>query len=128
MRDEQVRRYSRHIKLKDIGGLGQTALLVSTAKIVLRESEPRAELVAASYLAAGGVGKLVVAASNDAQRAQIAAHGPDAKIVDSGDGREVQLAPKPAWWPAADGDEVALAYWRGAIAATTWMTDTISRS
>lgn len=128
MRDEQVRRYSRHIKLKDIGGLGQTALLVASAKIVLRESEPRAELIAASYLAAGGVGKLVVAASDDTQRAQIAAHGPDTKIVESGDGREVQLAPKPAWWPSAEGDDVALAYWRGAIAATTWMNDTITRS
>ena len=128
MRDEQVRRYSRHIKLKDIGGLGQTALLVSTAKVVLRESEPRAELIAGSYLAAGGVGKLVVVASNESQRAEIAAHGPDSKIVETGDGREVQLAPKPAWWPSADGDDVALAYWRGAIAAATWMVDTISRS
>lgn len=128
MRDEQVRRYSRHIKLKDIGGLGQTALLVSTAKIVLRESEPRAELVAGSYLAAGGVGKIVVAAGSDAQRAEIAAHGADSKIVADGDGREVQLAPKPAWWPSAAGDDVALAYWRGAIAATAWMTDTIQRS
>jgi hypothetical protein len=128
MRDEQVRRYSRHLKLKDIGGLGQTALLVSSAKIVLRESEPRAELVAGSYLAAGGVGKLVVSASTEAQRAEVAAHGADTKIVESGDGREVQLAPKPAWWPSAEGDDVALAYWRGAIAATVWMNDTISRS
>jgi hypothetical protein len=128
MRDEQVRRYSRHIKLKDIGGLGQTALLVARAKIILRESEPRAELVAGAYLAAGGVGRIVVSASNEAQRAEIAAHGPDSKIVESGDGREVQLAPKPAWWPSAEGDDIALAYWRGAIAATTWMNDTISRS
>jgi hypothetical protein len=128
MRDEQVRRYSRHIKLKDIGGLGQTALLVSSARIVLRESEPRAELIAGSYLAAGGVGRLVVAASNDAQRAEIAAHGTDSKIVETGDGREVQLAPKPAWWPSAEGDDVALAYWRGSIAATTWMNETITRS
>jgi len=128
MRDEQVLRYSRHIKLKDIGGLGQTALLVSSAKIVLRESEPRAELVAGSYLAAGGVGKLVVSASTEAQRAALSAHGPDTNIVESGDGREVQLAPKPTWWPSAEGDDVALAYWRGAIAATAWMNDTISRS
>lgn len=127
MRDEQVRRYARHIKLKDVGGLGQTALLVASAKLVLRESEPRAELVAGSYLAAGGVGKIVVTASTEAQRADIAAHGPDTKVVETGDGREVQLAPKPAWWPSADGDAVALAYWRGAIAATSWMLDTISR-
>ena len=40
MRDEQVRRYARHILLPDVGGLGQTALMVSAARIQLRESEP----------------------------------------------------------------------------------------
>ena len=44
-----------------------------------------------------------------------------------GDAREVQLAPRPAWWPAADGDATALAYWRGGIAATVWMADTATR-
>lgn len=127
MRDEQVRRYSRHIKLEDVGGLGQTALMVSTAKVVLRESEPRAELTAAQYLAAGGVGTIVVTPATPTQVADIAAHGPDTKLLTEGGGREVQLAPKPAWWPSADGDEVALAFWRGSVAATTWMTDTISR-
>ena len=32
MRDEQVRRYARHILLPDVGGLGQTALLVVDAR------------------------------------------------------------------------------------------------
>lgn len=127
MRDDQVRRYSRHIKLKDVGGLGQTALMVATARVVLRESEPRAELIAGSYLAAGGVGTIVVTPATQAQIADLAAHGPDTKLVTEGGGREVQLAPKPAWWPSAEGDEVALAYWRGSIAATAWMTDTIAR-
>ncbi len=45
MRDDQVRRYARHILLDEVGGLGQTALLVSTARLELRESEPRAELI-----------------------------------------------------------------------------------
>lgn len=127
MRDDQVRRYSRHLKLRDVGGLGQTALMVSSARLVLRESEPRAELIAGQYLAACGVGTLVVQGGNDGQRGVLAAHGPDTKVVDQGDGREVALAPKPSWWPAAPGDDVALAYWRGAIAATAWITETINR-
>jgi hypothetical protein len=127
MRDEQVRRYSRHIALEDVGGLGQTAVMVACAKLALRESEPRAELIAGQYLAAAGVGTVVVTSSNEAQRAMVATHGPDTKVVEQGDGREVALTPKPAWWPAAPGDEVALAYWRGAIAATAWIADAINR-
>lgn len=128
MRDEQVRRYSRHIMLPDIGGLGQTAIMVSSAKLVLRESEPTAELVAGSYLAAGGIGKLVVPQSTEEQRATLGAHGPDTKVVAEGDGREVALTPRPAWWPSSDGDAVALAYWRGSIAATAFLGDVVSRS
>lgn len=127
MRDDQVRRYSRHIRLHDVGGLGQTALMVSTAKLVLRESEPRAEMIAASYLVAGGVGALVLAASSEAQQAAVASHGPDTKVLGEGGGREVTLRPRPAWWPGAPGDDTALAYWRGAIAATAWMADALSR-
>lgn len=127
MRDDQVRRYARHLSLPDIGGLGQTALLVASAKIQLRESEPDAEMIAASYLAAGGVGMLVVPTANVEQRADLAARGADTKVQTSGDGREVPLAPRPAWWPAADGDTIALAFWRGAIAATRWMSDIASR-
>lgn len=129
MRDEQVRRYARHILLPDVGGLGQTALLVSTARLVLRDSEPEAELVAASYLAAGGVGRMVVANADQAQVAVIAAHGPDTRIEQATThvGREVELAPKPAWWPGAEGDHTALAYWRGGIAAVRWMADVSSR-
>lgn len=127
MRDEQVRRYARHIMLPDVGGLGQTSLMVSSAKVVLRESEPLAELTACAYLAAGGVGALVVPNASDAQRADIAAHGADTKVKTDGDGKEIALAPRPAWWPSADGDAVALAFWRGSIAATAWMADAITR-
>src|SRR5262245_22605276 len=80
MRDEQVRRYARHLMLPDVGGLGQTALMVASAKLLLRESEPDAELVAGRYLAAGGVGVLVVASGSDEQRADIAARGADTKV------------------------------------------------
>lgn len=127
MRDEQVRRYARHVMLPDVGGLGQTALMVASAKLVLRESEPDAEIVAGSYLAAGGVGSLVVPGASEAQQAELAAHGADTAVRTEGDGREITLAPRPAWWPTAQGDAVALAYWRGGIAATVWMADILNR-
>jgi hypothetical protein len=130
MRDEQVRRYARHILLPDVGGLGQTALMVSTAKLELRESEPQAELIAAMYLAAGGVGKIVIRGATDAQLANIAAHGGDSKLLSDGDGREITLSPRPTWWPAAavhDGDATALAFWRGGLAALRWMADIANR-
>jgi hypothetical protein len=123
MRDEQVRRYSRHIMLPDVGGLGQTALMVASAKLALRESEPAAELVAAAYLAAGGVGSLVMPSATEAQLAELSARAADTKVVSAGDGREVVLAPRPAWWPNAHGDATALAFWRGGVAATLWMAD-----
>ncbi|HUJ59346.1 MAG TPA: hypothetical protein VLX92_12665 [Kofleriaceae bacterium] len=127
MRDEQAQRYARHLSLPDVGGLGQTALLVSAARLALREPEPDAELIAGAYLAAGGVGTLAVAGASAAQRAELAAHGPDTRVVDGGVGRDVALAPRPAWWPHADGDAVALAYFRGALAATRWMTETVAK-
>lgn len=129
MRDEQVHRYSRHILLPDVGGLGQTALMVAVARIELRESEPDAELIAAAYLVAGGVGTLVLKGASDAQTAQITARGPDTKLRTEPvpDAREVALQPRPAWWPDADGDDVALAFWRGGLAASRWMADIANR-
>ncbi len=127
MRDEQVRRYARHILLPDVGGLGQTALMVSAAHLGLCESEPVAELIAASYLAAGGVGTLAVTGAQDSQLAVIAAHGPDTKVTGGSDGRPVVLAPRPAWWPGSPGDERALAFWRGGLAALRWMADVANR-
>lgn len=127
MRDEQVRRYARHILLPDFGGLGQTALMVSAAHLELRESEPAAELVAAAYLAAGGVGTVALTGADESQLAIIATHGPDTKVVSSAAGRPVALAPKPPWWPAAPNDDHALAFWRGSIAAVRWMADIANR-
>ena len=135
MRDDQVRRYARHVLVPDIGGLGQTALLVATARLELREDD-EAALIAAMILAAGGVGKLALRGGTEAQRAQIAAHGPDTTLVANAPseppaldtqpapvrpGTEVAIPAAPAWWPGAPGDAVALAYWRGSIAATRWM-------
>jgi hypothetical protein len=130
MRDEQVRRYARHILLPDVGGLGQTALMVSTAKIELREPDPEAELIAAMYLAAGGVGTLVVRGATEPQRANLAVHGGDTKLQTDGAGREITLSPRPAWWPATaahEGDATALAFWRGGLAALQWMADVANR-
>jgi hypothetical protein len=127
MRDEQVRRYARHILLPDVGGLGQTALMVSSARLELRESEPEAELIAASYLAAGGVGTIAIAGATDPQLASLSAQGPDTKLVSQAEGRPVVLAPKPSWWPSADADHTALAYWRGGLAAARWMAEIANR-
>jgi hypothetical protein len=127
MRDDQVQRYARHVILPDIGPLGQTALLVAGAKVPLRDADPRGELTAAAYLAAGGVGRLVVPNATPAQVAELEMLGPDSDVTTSGEAREVQLAPRPAWWPGADGDAIALAYWRGGIAATVWMAEAASR-
>jgi hypothetical protein len=125
MRDEQVQRYARHILLPDVGGLGQTALMVATARIELRESDPDAELIAATYLAAGGVGKIILSGATPAQTDEIAAHGGDSQLLSDGTGREVAFQPRPVWWPASarDGDSTALAFWRGGLAAVRWMAD-----
>ena len=47
--------------------------------------------------------------------------------MSSGDGRDVTLAPRPAWWPTTEGDTTALAMFRGALAATQWLAQTIER-
>ena len=69
-------------------GIGQTTLLEASARLQLRDRDPRAELVAASYLAAGGVGTLVIEGATAAQLAELAAHGPDTKLATAGEGRE----------------------------------------
>jgi hypothetical protein len=127
VRDDQAQRYARHLLLPDVGGLGQTALLVAAARIPLRDPEPTAERIAGEYLAAGGVGTLVVPDADPGLRASLAAHGPDTRIQTVGEGREVALAPRPAWWPGGADDAVALAFWRGALAAVRWMTETVTR-
>lgn len=140
MRDDQAQRYARHIQLPEIGELGQTAIMVSTAKLTLREPDPRAELIAAQFLAAAGVGTLIVTQSTAAQRAEVATHAPDTRVIAEPDGAtakelltirtteyEVVLAPRPVWWPSAPGDEVALAYWRGGLAATAFLVAASAR-
>jgi hypothetical protein len=127
----RARRYARHIALADVGERGQAALLASTARLAF--DDVSVARIAGAFLAAGGVGTLIVTGASPAQCAELAAHGVDTTMVsDSGRARtdhdaarEVAIPARPEWWPAADGDDVALAMWRGAMAATRWMTDTI---
>jgi hypothetical protein len=127
VRDDQVRRYARHILLPDVGGLGQTALLRAEARVELRDASLAAELIAARYLAAGGVGTVVLAGATGAQLADVAACGPDTRVAAAGAGRDVPLPATPAWWPSAPGDDVAVAFWRGGVAATRWMAAITTR-
>ena len=134
VRDEQVHRYSRHILLPDVGGLGQAALFRSTARVTVSR-EPAADLIAATYLAAGGVGTMAVTGATDDELAAIAKAGVDTHVVagnpgtpgTTSNGTDVVLAPPPPWWPGADGDATALAFWRGGEAAVRWMADVANR-
>ncbi|MEO6775548.1 MAG: hypothetical protein ABI467_21485 [Kofleriaceae bacterium] len=138
LRDDQAQRYARHLQLPGIGGLGQTAIMVAHAKLALREPDPRAELVAAQFLAAAGVGTLVITNATSVQRADVAAHAPDTRVISESEGahegvqarakeREVSLAPRPEWWPSSGGDDLALAYFRGGLAAIRFLIDAAAR-
>ena len=133
MRDEQVRRYARHILLPDGGGLGQTALMVSAALVDLRDADP-ASVIAASDLVAGGVGTVVLLGATDVQLAAVSSHNSDTKLVVAtkpGDipdnARQVPLPEVPTWWQPHEGDDLARAYGRGGLAATTWMAAIANR-
>lgn len=158
MRDEQVRRYARHILLPDVGGLGQSALLGGRALIDgCGDAETgAAAALAARYLAAGGLGELVLDRVPPLDALPL--DGPDTRIVEvpRGDAplgmRRIPLPAVPAWWPGRDPDRagdarppvdpttagaaghddrgadlVARAFWRGALAATLHMAQIAAR-
>ena len=54
--EAQIQRYSRHVLLPEVGGLGQKRLLKSSALIVFTPEGEGAAAVAAAYLVAGGLG------------------------------------------------------------------------
>jgi hypothetical protein len=64
LREDQVRRYARHILLPDIGGVGQKRLLAAVVVVELGP-DPAAESAALAYLAAAGVGRLLLAGDVD---------------------------------------------------------------
>lgn len=130
MRDEQVRRYARHILLPDVGGLGQTALLVATAEVDVTD---RAGLIAAAYLAAGGTGTVIARGAGESELTKLDAFNPDTTILrEPAADQEHRTVPvaipdAPPWWIATAGDDTALAFWRGGIAAVRWMAPIANR-
>ena len=63
--EAQIRRYSRHILLPDVGGTGQSRLLAATVTIDLSVDTPAA-IAAATYLAAAGIGTLALTGASGA--------------------------------------------------------------
>ncbi len=56
--EEQIQRYSRHILLPGVGGVGQERLLASSVLLAFSAAEENAALVALTYLSAAGVGRI----------------------------------------------------------------------
>ncbi|MFO0744075.1 MAG: hypothetical protein U1F43_00175 [Myxococcota bacterium] len=100
-------RYARHVLLPEVGVGGQLALLAAAARIA--GVGPAAE-EATVYLAAAGVGRLVVAPSLGARlAARVAAMNPDVRLVDAVDAATaiVDVVPRDPERRAA-GAEAAL--------------------
>jgi molybdopterin-synthase adenylyltransferase len=57
LRDDQIRRYSRHVLLPELGGVAQTRLLAAAVAVALLDEAGQAAVL---YLAAAGVGRIVV--------------------------------------------------------------------
>jgi adenylyltransferase/sulfurtransferase len=109
MREDQIQRYARHILLPDVGGIGQRRLF--EAAVVVDELAGETE-AAVAYLAAAGVGTLVVRDRGvveapgflfessdvgrprlDAVRDRVAALNPDVSVLAGGEG--LPLPPCP---------------------------------
>jgi molybdopterin/thiamine biosynthesis adenylyltransferase len=101
-REDQIRRYARHVLLPDVGGTGQRRLLGGAVVI---DSLDGATEAALTYLAGAGVGTIVVRDEGavtapgflfetadvgrprlEAARERIARLNPDVRVVASGDG------------------------------------------
>jgi len=99
LRDDQIHRYSRQLLLREVGGVGQARLLAARVRIL---GVGRAADEAATYLAAAGVGTLVLDADLVARRgdAWVAMNG-DVRITPAGDANDdapldLTLEPAPA--------------------------------
>jgi hypothetical protein len=82
LRDDQIRRYARHVLLPDVGGVGQARLLAGAVAIDPRDP---AERIAFDYCAAAGVGTIALVVEDPAMIARAAALNPDVRVI-VGDG------------------------------------------
>ena len=109
--DAQQERYARHILLDELGGSGQERLLEASVRV---RGTGRAARWAARYLAASGVGTLVL--DDRAAAAECRALSPDVRLPDpdewSGDaGLEHDLSGRDAAvesYPAEQGAAAAM--------------------
>ena len=74
LREPQIRRYARHILLPDVGGVGQARLLAAAARLTVGPERP-ASAAALAYLAAAGVGTLVIAAGEQGPITELEVEG-----------------------------------------------------
>ncbi len=114
LRDDQVRRYARHVLLPDFGGVGQERLLAATAVVDLRDPGQRAAL---DYLVAAGVGTIVVDDALAPCVMHAARLNPDVRVVIDPASTGQRLALPPADADRVPGDELADALIRGGAAA-----------
>ncbi len=113
LREDQIRRYSRHILLPDVGGTGQARLLAATVTLDL-DDDRTAATVAATYLTAAGIGTLVLSGASPALLDALAALNPDVTLV-TGTGPRYPFP--DVGLEAIAGSEVADALVRGGLAA-----------
>jgi molybdopterin/thiamine biosynthesis adenylyltransferase len=64
LREDQIRRYARHVLLPDVGGVGQERLLAAAVRVEIGPAAG-AEIAALVYLAAAGVGTLILGGDAD---------------------------------------------------------------
>ncbi len=93
--EDSIRRYSRQILLREVGGAGQKRLAAATVAVA---GEGAAVKVCALYLAAAGVGTLLSHADLTRARAvnpelRVAAAGPPDLVVEAGHA----ISPADAW-------------------------------
>lgn len=96
---DQLRRYARHIALREVGGTGQLRLLRAHVRLV--GAGPGAE-EAARYLAAAGVGQLTLDDTLASRLgAELAALNPDCRVASASPSASQGATSAPAPAPAA---------------------------
>lgn len=98
LRDDQIRRYARHVLLPDVGGVGQARLLAGAVTIDPRDP---AERIAFDYCAAAGVGTIALVAPDPALEARAAALNPDVRVIVGEAGPRLPRVDDPDPWVVA---------------------------